>query len=254
MKVKNQWYRDFYDDLLADITIDSPKYHLIARKDVNFLVRTLKPPKQTKFLDIPCGTGRHSVLLAKKGFDVVGIDISPPCLNAARKKAKNLENVHFLHGNILNLEKFKNHFPFLINMYTSFGYFKDDKTNEKAMKELVNCLSPKGKICFQLVNRSWLIHKAFKERFWNELPDFYLLAHNVYDRKIKYISSRWIVISKTGKISRKYFHKIRIYDKAEFVNLMKKYGLKNIEVYGGSDGSRFHPLQSSHPIYFGEKD
>ena len=58
-------------------------------KEVNFIVKTLKKYGKKNIqniLDIGCGTGSHSVLLAKKGFSITGIDRSKQALDIAREK------------------------------------------------------------------------------------------------------------------------------------------------------------------------
>ena len=50
-----------------------------------------------KILDLGCGTGKHSIFLAKQGFSVYATDISTTGINIAKKKAKSLglNNIHF---------------------------------------------------------------------------------------------------------------------------------------------------------------
>ncbi len=57
-------------------------------KEVDFLTEELALKPGAAILDVGCGTGRHAVELAKRGYKVTGIDLSAAMLEEARKKAK----------------------------------------------------------------------------------------------------------------------------------------------------------------------
>lgn len=57
-------------------------------KEVDFVIEELKLPMGSTILDVGCGTGRHSIELAKRGYKVTGIDISAGMLAEARRAAK----------------------------------------------------------------------------------------------------------------------------------------------------------------------
>lgn len=59
-------------------------------------------------LDIGCGHGRFAIPLAKRGFTVTCVDISPAMLDIARKKAEGVKNITFVEGNVVNLSQFAN--------------------------------------------------------------------------------------------------------------------------------------------------
>jgi ubiquinone/menaquinone biosynthesis C-methylase UbiE len=78
------------------------------KKPVSFLVEALPVFKQLKFkriLDLGCGAGRNSVYLSKKGFDVVGFDVSKSALKLASKwvEKERLPSVTFTLGNMINI-------------------------------------------------------------------------------------------------------------------------------------------------------
>ena len=68
--------------------------------EIDFLLELFPIPKGARILDVGCGTGRHSVELAKRGFEVTGLDLTPAMLEIARAKAEAAGvRVNFLHGN-----------------------------------------------------------------------------------------------------------------------------------------------------------
>jgi SAM-dependent methyltransferase len=108
-----------------------------------------KMPKDSKILDLSCGIGRHSIPLAKKGYKVVGYDISSLYLQKAREWAKreglinnsndregdesksNDDTIKFYQGDLRNAAKIlssngQTDFDAIISMETSFGYFGEE--------------------------------------------------------------------------------------------------------------------------------
>ena len=87
--VKNNWYKDFFNKYYLPLYLKKDIFSPIkVEREVNFLIKILNLSKNSKILDLPCGQGRHSILLAKKGYMVTGVDLSKTLLNSARKSAK----------------------------------------------------------------------------------------------------------------------------------------------------------------------
>lgn len=80
----NSW-REFFN--LHAPHYDKNTFTAWTATEVSFLENLFKLPSGSRILDVGCGTGRHSVELAKRGYQVTGVDISPGMLDVARKKA-----------------------------------------------------------------------------------------------------------------------------------------------------------------------
>src|SRR5690349_15974356 len=72
-----------------------------AKKIVTLISKNISLPKGSKVLDLACGNGRHSILFARKGFNVLGIDLSPYLIGEANKK---LRSEYLSHKNKLEFE------------------------------------------------------------------------------------------------------------------------------------------------------
>ena len=248
---KNSWHEKMYDDYFASINIDTPYLHKQAKKEVGFLIEAMGMKKGDRVLDLPCGTGRHSNYLAKKGLNVTGVDISTACLKRAREKFLN-KNIQFKKGNMANLSQFESKFDYALNLFSSFGYFQTDKENENVLRQMVSTVKDGGQIAVNLINRDWLL-KVYCPVDWRKDGDLFLSESRKYCSDTYYNESNLIVLNeKTGRAKR-YYHRCRLYSKNEMVSLFKKVGLKKIKVHGDHLGSPFRKYESTHPIYIGEK-
>ncbi len=84
-------------------------------------------------LDVACGRGRHSRILASKGFVVTGIDISFDSI-AFAKQFEN-ENLDFYQHD-MRLPFRVNYFDYAFNFFTSFGYFKTRREHDDAIRTI----------------------------------------------------------------------------------------------------------------------
>ena len=87
MTTKNSWWRTTFGKEYFSLWDPSSSDSQIWTKKEIGLIDDLHLKKGAKILDIPCGQGRHSVELAKKGFQVIGVDYSSIALNAAKEWA-----------------------------------------------------------------------------------------------------------------------------------------------------------------------
>jgi cyclopropane fatty-acyl-phospholipid synthase-like methyltransferase len=85
MSEKNSWQE--YFDSHAPRYMQNP-FTYGTLKEIDFLVEELALPKGSRILDIGCGTGRHSIELAKHGYILTGVDISSGMLAEAEAAAK----------------------------------------------------------------------------------------------------------------------------------------------------------------------
>ena len=85
MPLENAW-KTFFRSEAARYETEVFTKNTLAEAD--FIVEKLGLKPSAAVLDVGCGTGRHSVELAKRGFRMTGIDLSPDMLNEARKSCQ----------------------------------------------------------------------------------------------------------------------------------------------------------------------
>lgn len=149
------WYKDWFN---------SPFYHkLYFERDENEaaafilkLIDHLKPLPASYMLDVACGRGRHSHILAKKGFFVTGIDISFDSIAFAKKFVHKdsfgeNENLEFYQHD-MRLPFRVNYFDYAFNFFTSFGYFKTRREHDDAIRTIANGLKSNGVFVIDYLN------------------------------------------------------------------------------------------------------
>ncbi|MGJ8745049.1 class I SAM-dependent DNA methyltransferase [Polaribacter sp.] len=146
MKQKD-WFKDWFN---------SPYYHILykernddeAQLFMKNITSFLNLPKTTHILDLPCGKGRHSVFLNSLGYKVTGGDLADNSI----KFAKEFEN-DTLKFKVHDMRQPFNHsYDAIFNLFTSFGYFEDDKEDIQILQNIKNGLHKNGFFVFDFLN------------------------------------------------------------------------------------------------------
>lgn len=123
------WFKDWFN---------SPYYHILyGKRDekeaelvVGNLLDFLKPKAESVFLDLACGKGRHTRQIASKGFEAYGVDLSEESIKEAEEFAG--DHLHFEVHDMRKPYKAE-FFDYILNLFTSFGYFKQYTDNEETI-------------------------------------------------------------------------------------------------------------------------
>ena len=100
-------------------------------------------------LDAGCGSGRDAIFLAKQGFSVTGVDISPVGINLARQRSKDTPKVKFEVSPIENLP-----FPDFSFDAAYSGYTLSGPTLPQQANELARVLRPNGILFVAMFTRT----------------------------------------------------------------------------------------------------
>ncbi len=241
------WWEEVFDESYGKHFLEP--FEEKAEEEVDFIVDILGLPENAKILDLCCGLGRHSLRLAKKGYNVTGVDFSQRYLEIAKERAKKkVINVDFIQGDMKTLT-FREEFDAVINMFTSFGYFERDEENLMVLKGVSNALKQGGKFLIDVINRDWII-RHFRERDWREIKGGFLLENRKFDiaRSINY--AKWTVIHNGKRIEKNI--SLRLYSFHELKSMLESVGLSVMDTYGGFKKEEF-TFDSFHTIILSEK-
>ena len=121
------------------------------------LLNELKLKPYARCWDLNCGKGRHSVYLNKKGFEVIGTDLSEENIKYALQNEN--EKLHFYKHDMRSLF-YANYFDAVFNLFTSFGYFKNKHEDEKVFQSVANSLKPGGLFVLDFLNATRIIESS----------------------------------------------------------------------------------------------
>lgn len=245
---ERQKYANIFNDLGEDWeTIVNVRD---TQRETDFIQSAL--PKKETILDLCCGTGRHSIILRRRGWNTVGLDLSKNLLNIAKRNMKN-ERAEFplVRADMRHFPFRKQVFDAVICMFTSFGYLPSENEDMKSFKEVRRILRKGGKFLLDVANKNHVI-KIFKEREWAEFEPFYMLEKRSLDLQTSRLLSQWTIIRKDTKEVKSLQHNVRLYTFQKLKQMLKEAGLKIKEVYGDYDKKEF-TLDSTRMIVLAKR-
>jgi SAM-dependent methyltransferase len=195
----------------------------------------LTPP--ARILDVPCGYGRHSVELARRGFTVTGVDVVETQLTRAREKAQTAAvPVDFRRQDARAME-FEGEFDAALNLFLSFGYFETDDEHLAMLSGIARALRPGGRFLMEFWNREYEIR--YFDRYQVERTGEVL---EVEEWEFDHLRGRlnWTntAVFPDGR-RESWWHSIRAYSVVEMVALFERAGLRVDAVFGGMDGQPY---------------
>ena len=235
------WFEEWFDSPLYEKLYANRDEQEAARL-VQLLEDTLQLEECSTILDLGCGRGRHAINLNKKGYDVTGIDLSEQAIATAREKAREmgLEHIRFEVRDMRNPLPEK--FDAVVNLFTTFGYFKTDEENAVVFDSVKQMLEPGGIFVLDYLNAQHV-----KDNYRpSDKGEFHGIQYEIQ----RYLSNNSIIkeIEFSGeKIEGKkqYAERVKLYGLDWFQAHMTKRGFEIEHVYGDYEGSDFDPDSSS---------
>jgi len=205
-----------------------------TEKEVKFIQKTL--PNNGLTLDLCCGTGRHAILLAKKGWSMVGMDLSKSLLIIAKEKMRR-EGVDFpLVRCEMQRFPFKDEiFSAVVSMFTSFGYLHSVTEDLHSLKEIARALRSRGAFLLDVVNRDYLL-KVFKESDLADFGNFTMEEKRNLDESKTKMTGEWIITNKDTGEKLVLKHRLRLYTPQNLSEMLTLSGLQQKTWYGNYEG------------------
>ncbi len=150
---KKQWYEALFENY--GHKYDAESFTLGTQGECDFLEKELGHDKSLKILDVGCGTGRHSIELTKRGYNVTGIDLSESQLQVAKEKAAAEKlKIKFLKHDARNLP-FDHEFDVAIMLCEGgFPLMETDEMNFEILKNVTKSLKKKMQVYFHHAQRA----------------------------------------------------------------------------------------------------
>jgi SAM-dependent methyltransferase len=208
--------------------------------EVDRAMTMLKPEGGERVLDLACGIGRHAMELRRRGFEVVGIDISAELLEIAERDAaeQGLE-VAFVEAD-LRLLDYEDEFDIVLSLNDgAVGYFETDEENFRTFEVVSRALRPGGGHLVQLPN---VMHaeKNLPMKTWIAGEDTLELIDHRWNAETRYLEGATVPI-RMGEVYERYEpipFRQRLYSVEELEQLYGSVGMSLANVYRGSGKPR----------------
>ncbi len=226
------WYKEWFGEEYLELY--SHRDDSEAHEHADFVERCLGSggPKPRAVLDLACGAGRHTAALRERGYRTLGLDLSITLL--ARMRARGLPRVA---GDMRRLPFADGSFDWVLNFFTSFGYFERERENFLVLEEIARILSPGGRFLIDLLNPGPALANL-KPQDSQEMGGWRAAVERSYDEATHRMNKR-IEVSAPGVPPRTFFESVRIYQPEEVTIGLRWAGLEVSSLFGNFHGDPY---------------
>ncbi|WP_126427700.1 class I SAM-dependent methyltransferase [Brevibacillus marinus] len=241
------WFeRSFREDYLL---VYRHRDEASADQEIANLLDHLPIRKSGRVLDLCCGSGRHSRALARRGYEVVGVDLSPVLLAVAEEK-NTYDNLTFFQYDMREIP-FVSEFDIVVNLFTSFGYFATDEENNRVVRNMATALKPGGEVVIDYLNPDYVKNHliptserevsglTIRERRWIEDG---------------FVKKQIVVRDAEQAEPREYLEQVRLYDAGQMERMLTSAGFHNIQLYGDYDFTAYDRQESPRMIFYARRE
>jgi 2-polyprenyl-3-methyl-5-hydroxy-6-metoxy-1,4-benzoquinol methylase len=231
-----QWYEELFENY--GMKYDREIFVRGTIGECDFLEQEINYDKTSRILDIGCGTGRHSIELSKRGYNVTGIDLSESQLKRAREKAseQNLP-INFEKHDARKLT-FLNEFDLVIMLCEgAFSLMETDEMNFQILRNATNALKPKGKLIFTTLNGLFPLFHSVSEFLASAAKEGNATHRNNSFDLMTFRDRSTIQIEDDLGNKKELECNERYYVPSEITWLLKTLNFKTIEIFGAKLGA-----------------
>jgi SAM-dependent methyltransferase len=219
------WYKEWFGEDYLELYAHRDAGE--AERHVDFTARLFGDEQPRAVLDLACGAGRHTRELRRRGFRALGTDLSLTLLGQGAdlpRVAADMRDLPFADGT----------FDWVLNFFTSFGYFESERENFRVLEEILRVLRPGGRYLIDLFNSEQVL-ATLEPRDRVQRDGQTVEIERWYDGSTRRINKR-IRLEREGSPARTYLESVRAYTRDEVVNGLNWAGLDITATYGGFDG------------------
>ena len=232
-----------YDKLMADVPYDkwADYYHRIFDR---FGCKT------GLGLDLGCGTGSMTMELARRGTDMIGVDLSPDMLSVASEKAETEGlDILYLNQDMADFELYGT-VDFVISSLDCVNYITDKNTLKRVFRLVNNYLDPGGLFIFDINTEYKLSTVLGENSFVGDGRDVFWAWQNYYDKRSRLCDFYLTFFEREGDMYHRFeeTHTERAYSAAEITSMLEQAGLKVEAVF--HDLTLQKPKENSQRLFF----
>lgn len=205
----------------------------IIRQHTGWIAGQLHDPK-SRILDLACGPGLYTHLLAQAGFSCVGVDFAPAAMEYARQRAENSGlALEYALADVRDYEP-KGVFDLVMMVFGEFNEFSL-KDAEGLLLKAANCLKPCGCLLLEMQTPDAIEVQGLEPQEWQALNDDYLtvgpylcLTEYAWDELNARAATRWVVVREDGAVET-FAACTQSYPEVEFKQLLAAAGFNRVQ-------------------------
>jgi len=220
----SEWFEQWFGEAYLDLYPHRDEAE--AARAVRLLAREGVVGPGRRVLDLACGAGRHATVLADAGAAVTGLDLSMPLLQAAREHGV----AALVRADMRALPLRGGVFDAVVNLFTSFGYFRTDAEHQAVLDDVARVLRPGGHFALDYLNAP-------------------VVRATLVPRDERVVGGRRIIqerrLSNSGTVvktihladeGRSYLERVRLFERGDIERMLAAAGLAVGRVFGDYDG------------------
>ena len=179
-------------------------------------------------LDLACGAGRHAAELERLGARVVGFDLSPSMLRRARVGVRG----PLVRGDMRALPFRPGTFGLAVNLFTSFGYFRDDAEHQLVLRQVALSLRRGGRFVLDYLNADHVRRTLRRDTEEVDGAHTEVRVRRRFSEEGKYVVKE----IELGAENRSFQERVRLFSPADLSRMLEQEGLKVDALFGDYDG------------------
>lgn len=221
------WYQEWFGEEYLDLYSYRDDHE--AERHVAFLEAWLEKPPRA-ILDLACGGGRHTAALRRRGYRALGMDLSKVMLAQARGLPR-------VNGDMRCLPFADASFDWVVNFFTSFGYFESDHENRQVLAEMARVIIPRGGLLMDLFNRDYVVPRLVPQE-QRTARGQEIEIERWWDAERERINKR-IRIRPSPETTRTFLESVRAYQPEQVLAALGQVGFEPVDTFGDFSGAAF---------------
>lgn len=233
--VHPEWWRYIFNSLYIKTDADVVDDDEITKYEIDIFLKILHVDKESFFLDLCCGQGRHSFELYKRGYrNIEGLDRSSYLISKARNKSREQGIlVKFREGDARKLSYHANSFHVVLILGNSFGYFESSDDDLQVLQSVAKVLKPGGVLLIDVADGDFLKHN-FKPRSWEWINKrHFVCRERCLSANGKKLISREVITHTDKGVIADQFYSENLYSITGLKLLALEGGFENIVIHEG---------------------
>ena len=222
------WYKEWFGAEYLELY--SHRDQGEADAHVDFVVEVFSNGEPGAVLDLASGAGRHTQALRRRGIRALGVDLSLLLLNEPPRQPS-------VAADMCCLPFADEVFDWVLNFFTSFGYFESERENTQVLHEIQRVLTPAGRFLIDLFNRDVVVANLVPREHQHR-EDYEVEIERWFDERTQRVNKRIRVHSPHRK-AQTFLESVRAYTRQEVEESLSRAGLIVDQLFGDFQGEPF---------------